>query len=99
MSPRGIRARSLRIDRPQTLTLDRFFKFSLCALSVLCPDCHDFALCPYNTHNTFMPSEGFEPATPGSCRPQTLALEVLDTGIGCSLSWLGKTMCVCAELA
>ena len=48
---------------------------------VLCLDCPAF--CPYIQHTTqaFIPPAGFEPATPASDRPQTLALDRSATGI------------------
>jgi hypothetical protein len=41
-----------------------------------------FAFCPHCTRHTSMPPWGFEPATPESDRPQTLAFDRLGTGIG-----------------
>ena len=70
----------------QISTPSEGFFFVLCTLSVLlCPDCPGFAFCPYcttHTTQTSMPPAGFEPAIPASDRPQTLALDLSDTGIG-----------------
>ena len=79
-------------DPPQTIALDRsatflfFIFFSLCTLSV--PPCPDFAICPYCTTQTTQISmlpAGFEPVTPASDRPQTLALDRSATGTGKSI--------------
>ena len=62
-----------------------FCVFSVLLSVLLCPDCLAFAFCPllYSTHNTTsMPTGGFEPATPASNWPQTLALDRSATGIG-----------------
>jgi hypothetical protein len=63
--------------------------FVLCTLSILRPDCPGFAFFPllYNTHNWTQHKypcslTEFEPAIPASERPQTLALDRSDTGIG-----------------
>ena len=73
-------SRYSRKHRPQ-----RIF-FVLCTSSVLLlrPDCLVSAICPYcttHTTQTPMPPAGFEPATPASDRPQTLALDRSATGI------------------
>ena len=64
-----------------------FFFVVLCTSSALflCPDCPGCAFCPYcatHTTQTSMTLAGFEPATPASDRPQTLALNRSATGIG-----------------
>ena len=89
MSPAGFEPAIPVDERPQTYALYRFFfLFSVLHLYYFfCPDCAFCSYCATHPTQTSMPPAGFEPVTPASDRPQSLALDRSATGIS-FVSWL-----------